>query len=179
MSSQLQELLTLGDKFSAQLKQVTEKLSKTNEQIEKLNQYIKLKEEGENPNLYDFIDEDNLREYFGEQVPNIPLFDENSTFCDFLSWFYDELPYIGLNKLCLVSDSKIIPVENAYIFNTVILNHKDKLIQIHAEPDNTGELLTLCIPNLDLYTMLTVSPVEMEEHILEQAKFREEFYAEY
>lgn len=34
------------------------------------------------------------------------LFDRKLNTSDFLSWFYDELPYIGLNKLCLVSDSK-------------------------------------------------------------------------
>lgn len=185
-SIRLQELLALGDKFSEELTLVTKTLSDIEEQITKINQYIKLKEEGHNPILSDFIDEDELKTYCENQtivkptkVVNVAIFDENTQFSDFLSWFYDELPYIGLNKLCLLSGDKTIPIGNAYIFNKIILNHEDKLIQIYSKPDNTGKLLTLTIPNLNLYQMLTVSPTEMEEHILEQAKFREELYADY
>nr|QTZ82715.1 MAG: hypothetical protein [Enquatrovirus sp.] len=59
--------------------------------------------------------------------------------------------------------------------NKIILDHENKRLCVHLEPDNTGALGELCLSGLNLYQIVTVSQSEMDKHILEQAEQLEQF----
>ena len=157
------------------LSQCETRLDHLTQSIEKLQNYIELKEQGFNVEIKDYIKQSLLVEFFDTKLPNLPLFDEHSEFKDFLGWFYDELPYIDNKHLYLLSKDKYIPMTHIILRNKVILDHENKKVCIHLESDNTGELGELCVSGLNLYQIVTVSQSEMDKHILEQAERLERF----
>ena len=151
------------------------RLDHLTQSIEKLQDYIEIKEQGFNVDIKDYIEQSLLVEFFDTKLPNLPLFDEHSEFKDFLGWFYDDLPYIDNKHLYLLSENKYIPMTHIILCNKVILDHENKKVCVYLEPDNTGALGELCLSGLNLYQIVTVSQSEMDKHILEQAERLERF----
>lgn len=157
------------------LAQCETRLDRLTQSITNLQTYLNLKEQGQDIDIKDYIDQSLLVEFFDTKAPNLPLFDEHSEFKDFISWFYDELPYIDNKHLYVLSKDKCIPMTHIILSNKIILDHENKRLCVHLEPDNTGALGELCLSGLNLYQIVTVSQSEMDKHILEQAEQLEQF----
>lgn len=151
------------------------RLDRLTQSIVNLQTYLDLKSQGQDVDIKDYTDQSLLIEFFDTKSPCLPLFDEHSEFKDFIGWFYEELPYIDNKYLYLLAENKCIPMTHVILCNKVILDHENKRICVHLEPDNTGELGELCLSGLNLYQIVTVSQSEIEKHLLEQAERLEQF----
>lgn len=145
------------------------------ESINKYTTYLECVNNGEDLDIKDYVDYTDMLNFFDNYVPNVPVFNENSTLGDFLSWFYDEFPLIPDKHLYALSDNRVIPISLLYLTNDLIIDHRKRKLFIYSKPDNTGDLYELCLSNLNLYLLTTVSHVEMDKHIMEQAKLQEKF----
>ena len=152
------------------LAQCETRLDRLTQSIVNLQTYLDLKAQGQDVDIKDYIEQSLVIEFFDTKVPNLPLFDEQSEFKDFIGWFYDELPYIDNKHLYLLSENKYIPMTHIILCNKIILDHENKRVCVHLEPDNTGDLGELCLSGLNLYQSVTVSQSEMDKHILEQSR---------
>lgn len=161
--------------FLSSLAQCETRLDHLTQSIVNIQTYLDLKAQGQNVDLKNYIEQSLLIEFFDTKVPNLPLFDEQSEFKDFIGWFYDELPYIDNKHLYLLSENKFIPMTHIILCNKVILDHENKRVCVHLEPNNTGDLGELCLSGLNLYQIVTVSQSEMDKHILKQAEQLERF----
>lgn len=153
------------------------KLQELDFKISKLKEYFELRDKGLEPNINEFIDTYSLKEYVESTLPPVSLFDENIKLTEFLSWFYDEFPFIKDKHLKIVSDGIDVPFGDVPLNNQIYLNHENKTVDIYLDYPNTGKLGSIVFSNLDLYSLVTVAPIEMTQHLDSLAQ--EEFYAEY
>lgn len=168
LDSYRKELLELSTLKHKELKALTNQLEILEDKYLRFKDYMEKREQGLEVNINDYLDEH--FKALNKLSKRISAFDLEITFSDFLGWLYDEFPVIKDKYLTLTNESgDIVDFRYIPLNNIVIVNDKDKTLEIFTEYKNKGNKCTISMSNINLYLLFSTSQEELDKHLLEMS----------